>query len=56
MWLWLRENKPIWLAVVGGVILILSGLYLRFNPLTLGACMLHTVACLWCFLFFGVGR
>jgi len=25
VWLWLRENKPIWFALVGGVILILYG-------------------------------
>ena len=57
VWLWLRENKPIWFAVLGGVILILYGvLYLRCNLLALGACMPHTAACLWFCLFCGVGR
>src|SRR5215208_3388573 len=42
VWLWLRENKPIWFALLGGAILILCGLYRRCNPLALGACIPHT--------------
>lgn len=36
VWLWLRENKPIWFAVVGGVILILYGVIPTFQPTNFG--------------------
>lgn len=36
VWLWLRENKPIWFAVVGGVILILYGVIPTLQPASFG--------------------
>jgi small multidrug resistance family-3 protein len=32
VWLWLREDKSIWLAVVGGIILVLYGIIPTFQP------------------------
>ena len=36
VWLWLRENKPIWFALVGGVILILYGVIPTLQPASFG--------------------
>lgn len=36
VWLWLRENKPVWFAVVGGVILILYGVIPTLQPVSFG--------------------
>jgi len=36
VWLWLRENKPIWFAVVGCVILILYGVIPTLQPANFG--------------------
>ena len=36
VWLWLRENKPIWFALVGGVILILYGVIPTLQPANFG--------------------
>ena len=32
VWLWLRENKPIWFGVFGAVILVLYGVIPTFQP------------------------
>ncbi len=36
IWLWLRENKSIWLAVVGGLVLILYGVIPTLQPANFG--------------------
>lgn len=36
VWLWLRENKPIWYAVIGAVILVLYGVIPTLQPATFG--------------------
>ncbi len=36
VWLWLRENKPIWFALIGGVILILYGVIPTLQPASFG--------------------
>ena len=36
VWLWLREHKPIWFALVGGVILILYGVIPTLQPANFG--------------------
>jgi len=36
VWLWLRENKPIWFGVFGAVILILYGVIPTFQPANFG--------------------
>lgn len=36
VWLWLRENKPIWYALVGGAILILYGVIPTLQPANFG--------------------
>jgi small multidrug resistance family-3 protein len=36
VWLWLRENKPIWFAVVGALILILYGVIPTLQPANFG--------------------
>lgn len=36
VWLCLRENKPIWFALVGGVILILYGVIPTLQPASFG--------------------
>jgi small multidrug resistance family-3 protein len=36
VWLWLRENKPFWFALVGGVILILYGVIPTLQPANFG--------------------
>lgn len=36
VWLWLRENKPIWFALVGGTILVLYGVIPTFQPANFG--------------------
>lgn len=36
IWLWLRENKSIWLAVVGAVLLILYGIIPTLQPTSFG--------------------
>lgn len=36
VWLWLRENKSIWLAVIGAVILVLYGVIPTLQPATFG--------------------
>ncbi|HET6976065.1 MAG TPA: YnfA family protein [Pyrinomonadaceae bacterium] len=36
VWLWLRENKPIWFALVGGLILILYGIIPTLQPANFG--------------------
>jgi len=36
VWLWLRENKPIWFALLGGAILILYGVIPALQPASFG--------------------
>ena len=36
VWLWLRENKPIWFGVFGAVILVLYGVIPTFQPANFG--------------------
>ena len=36
VWLWLRENKPIWFAVAGAAILILYGVIPTLQPANFG--------------------
>jgi small multidrug resistance family-3 protein len=36
MWLWLREGKSIWYAIVGGAVLILYGVIPTFQPQNFG--------------------
>jgi len=36
MWLWLREGKAIWYALVGAVVLILYGIIPTFQPANFG--------------------
>lgn len=32
IWLWLREGKPLWYGIVGGVVLALYGMAATFQP------------------------
>lgn len=36
VWLWLRENKSVWLAVVGGLALVLYGVIPTLQPANFG--------------------
>jgi small multidrug resistance family-3 protein len=36
VWLWLRENKSIWYALCGAVLLVLYGIVPTFQPATFG--------------------
>ena len=36
VWLWLRENKPIWFGLIGGAILILYGVIPTLQPANFG--------------------
>ena len=36
VWLWLRENKSLWLAVLGAMVLILYGIIPTFQPAHFG--------------------
>jgi small multidrug resistance family-3 protein len=36
VWLWLRENKSIWLAVLGGIVLVLYGVIPTLQPANFG--------------------
>jgi small multidrug resistance family-3 protein len=36
MWVWLREGKSIWYAVVGAVVLVLYGVIPTFQPANFG--------------------
>ena len=36
VWLWLRENKSIWFAVIGSIVLILYGIVPTFQPAHFG--------------------
>lgn len=36
VWLWLRENKSIWFAAIGAVILVLYGVIPTFQPANFG--------------------
>lgn len=36
VWLWLRENKPIWYGVVGAAVLILYGVIPTLQPANFG--------------------
>lgn len=36
VWLWLREGKPLWYALVGAVVLVLYGIIPTFQPAHFG--------------------
>ena len=36
VWLWLREGKPLWVAALGGVILLLYGVIPTLQPVHFG--------------------
>jgi len=36
VWLWLRENKPWWFGVIGGIILVLYGVVATWQPANFG--------------------
>ena len=36
VWLWLREGKPVWFALVGAVVLVLYGVIPTFQPAHFG--------------------
>ena len=36
VWLWLREGRSIWIALLGGVILVLYGIVATFQPANFG--------------------
>jgi hypothetical protein len=36
VWLWLREGKSVWLAVLGAVVLVLYGIILTLQPANFG--------------------
>jgi len=36
VWLWLREGRPLWYGVIGGVILVLYGVIPTFQPAHFG--------------------
>jgi small multidrug resistance family-3 protein len=36
VWLWLRESKPVWYAVIGAVILVLYGVIPTLQPASFG--------------------
>jgi len=36
VWLWLRENKSIWFAAIGAVILVIYGVIPTFQPANFG--------------------
>lgn len=54
VWLWLREGKSIWLAVIAALVLILYGVIPTLQPQTSVASMLHTVASSFWWLFYGL--
>jgi small multidrug resistance family-3 protein len=36
VWLWLKENKPLWVGVVGGIILVLYGVVATLQTANFG--------------------
>ncbi|MCL4481453.1 MAG: YnfA family protein [Bacteroidetes bacterium] len=36
VWLWLRENKPLWLGLIGLIVLCLYGVVATFQPANFG--------------------
>jgi small multidrug resistance family-3 protein len=36
VWLWLKENKPFWYGIVGGLILVLYGVVATLQPSNFG--------------------
>jgi len=36
VWLWLREGRSVWIALLGGVILVLYGIVATFQPANFG--------------------
>ncbi|MBW4668908.1 MAG: YnfA family protein [Cyanomargarita calcarea GSE-NOS-MK-12-04C] len=36
VWLWLRENKPIWYGILGGIALAIYGAIATFQPANFG--------------------
>ena len=36
VWLWLKENKPLWYGVSGGIILVLYGVVATLQPANFG--------------------
>ena len=42
VWLWLREGKSIWVALIGAVILVIYGVIPHCSPPITAVCMRHT--------------
>ncbi len=56
VWLWIRENKPIWYALAGAVVLIIYGVVpTRCNRITSGVCTRPMVDGLSSLRFYGAG-
>jgi hypothetical protein len=57
MWLWLRADRPVWVGLLGGLILVLYGGLPTINhpPSMLARCMQPTVACLSAARWSGAG-
>lgn len=55
VWLWLREGRSVWIALIGGVILFSMGLLPHSNPPTLGEYMPLTVVSLSSWQYSGAG-
>jgi len=55
VWLWIRENKPIYYAVIGAAVLVLYGVIPTRNQRALDACTRPMAACLLFSLSCGVG-
>ena len=56
VWLWLREGKPYWYEILGGIILALYGIIQPFkNSLHSVGCMRPMVECLLFFQIRGDG-
>ena len=56
IWLWLRENKSIWYAAAGAILLVLYGVIPTLQLANFGRVMLLTAACSSCFRFCGAGE
>jgi small multidrug resistance family-3 protein len=56
VWLWLREGKPLWYALIGGVVLVLYGVVPTLQPAHFGQFMPPMAGSLSCFRFCGDGK
>lgn len=55
IWLWIREQREVWYAVVGAILLILYGIIPTLQPTHLGGCISCMVGCLLSSLSSGAG-